>query len=223
MRYVALLDTETTSLSPDDGRCIEVAVCLYDVERASPAVCYASVIGPAGPNPAQSINGIDPGLLDSAPDAALVWGAVAKVTEPAGCFVAHRASFDAQWVPAAVTGSRPWVCSKTDIEWPGGRLGEHLVHLALSLGLGVSHAHRAMSDVDTLSRILTRVSEMGVPLADLFKRALRPKKRFVARVSFEKKDEAKRAGFLWDGQRREWWRMMPPEDAGKLPFEVRES
>lgn len=223
-RYVLLLDTETTGLpSEPSAKCIEVAVALYDLDNASVMMSYGSLIGPTVENPAESVNRIKPSMLSDAPDAISVWNAVARISESAGCFVAHRAEFDSLWVPRGVVGSRSWVCSKIDIDW-GGRRGDHLVHLALDLGLGVSHAHRAMSDVDILARCLTRASEMGMDLREMFRLALRPKKRFVARVPFEMNETIKKYGFMWSGlPRKEWYRFMPPEDAVKLPFYVVES
>ena len=55
-------------------------------------------------------------------------------------------------------------------------------------------------------------------LEPLFRRAMRPKVRVVAQVSFEQKDLAKAEGFFWDAARREWYRRMPAEDISKLPF-----
>lgn len=217
MKYVTLLDTETTSLSPETGRCIEVAVCLYDIKLATPIASFASLIGPGGDNPAQHVNGIKPELLAEAPSADIVWDQVKRFVVRADCLVAHRAEFDRKWCPDF---GKPWVCTKTDIAWIGDRRGDHLVQLALSLGLGVASAHRAMADVDTMARILTRCAEMGADLEAMFVKALRPKKRFVAIVSYDDRQIAKDQGFLWDEKRREWYRMMSPEDTGALGFKT---
>jgi DNA polymerase-3 subunit epsilon len=137
------------------------------------------------------------------------------------CVAAHRAEFDRKFVESAgVEIAGPWCCTKSDFEWPNDLRGESLVQLALGLGLGVSSAHRAMTDVDTMARVLTRVHEMGRSLPDMFRRACRPKKRFVALVSYDSRDIAKQAGFAWDDQRREWWKAMPPQDAEELTFRV---
>jgi DNA polymerase III subunit epsilon len=221
MRRVLLLDTETQGLSPEKHMVIEVAVMLYDLERACALQSYASLIRATGGNEAQRVNKIPADLLPVAPEARDVWTAVEDMRKLADCVAAHNAEFDRKFVEAAgAKVSGPWCCTKTDFEWPNDLRGDSLVQLALGLGLGVAIAHRAMADVDTMARVLTRVHELGHSLPALFRRAARPKKRFVAMVSYESKDLAKQHGFLWSAEKREWWRMMPPDDAEALSFRV---
>jgi len=220
---ILLLDTETTGMNPEVDRCIEVACCLYDTTTASPIVSYSSLIKHDA-NPAEPINRISVKSLLNAPDEWEVWPKVLNLAEKAECLVAHRASFDRLFVNEMLR-DRIWICSKSDILWPdlrGGTMaGDHLVHLSLFYGLGVVSAHRALTDVDIMVRIFTRVAELGFDLDKMLTSAMRPKERFVALVPYEKKDTAKKLGFLWDADRREWYRHMPPEDTPKLPFQVR--
>lgn len=215
MKYIAILDTETTSLQPPPiGKTIEVAVMLFDVKRAQPVSSFSSLLK-ADSNEAAHINGIPPEMLSEAADPNEVWRAVKWLIAPAEAIVAHRAEFDQQFVPDF---GKPFVCSKTDVQWVGDRRGDSLVQLALSMGLGVASAHRAMADVDTLSRILTRAAEMGMDLEVAMRRGMRPKVRAVAKVSYEQRDLARQAGFFWSQEKREWYRMMPQEDMAALPF-----
>ena len=218
-----ILDTETTGLDPERHTCIEVAVCLYDLSLAAPIMSYASLLRHDS-NEAEGINGISPELLVDAPTPDFVWGSVGQLSGGADVILAHRAEFDRGFVPSGVL-LQPWVCTKTDVRWPGRLRGESLVQLALALGLGVASAHRAMADVDTLARILTRVAERGCDLVALIKNAMRPKKLFYAQVTFDKRQLAKDHGFLWDESKhgKHWYRYMPPEDTHELPFSVFEA
>lgn len=217
IRYAAILDTETTSLEPPPiGKTIEVAVMLFDVRYAQPVASFASLIK-GDSNEAEPINGIPSGMLPEAHTSELVWRAVRWVIGPAQVIIAHRAEFDRQFVPDL---GKPWICSKTDIQW-GGRRGDSLVQLALGLGLGVASAHRAMADVDTLARILTRAAEKGYDLEAMLQRAMRPKQRFVSLAPFEEREVVKANGFLWNPNQKIWYRDMPAEDTGELPFKVR--
>lgn len=222
IRYVLLLDTETTHLDPPPvGKTIEVAVALFDVKHAQTVASFASLIR-GDSNEAQSINGIPAEMLPEANEADLVWRAVKWIGAKAQVILAHNADFDRQFTPEL---DRPWVDTESDIVWPnsnkGGR-GGSLAHLALSLGLGVASAHRAMVDVDTLARIFTRLAEKGHDLEALIRHGMRPKAMFHSLAPFEAKDQVKAEGFRWDPDRKIWWRKMAVEDAAKLPFKTRQ-
>ena len=244
---VLLVDTETSGLSYDEGaRVVEVAAALYDTKYASVIESFSALIA-HDKNEAEHVSGIPVGLLmEHGDEPGPVWDRLLRLSTEAECFCAHRAEFDQGFVAKSLGDlathgeasilenwdpSKPWVCTKSDIEWPNKLRGDSLVQLALGLGLGVASAHRAMADVDTMARCLTRAQEvMAVewakdpcgPMQDwlepLFRRAMRPKVRVVAQVSFEQKDLAKAEGFFWDAARREWYRRMPAEDISKLPF-----
>jgi DNA polymerase-3 subunit epsilon len=223
MKRILILDTETTGLDPTRDACIEVAAVLFDLEHASTIESYASLIR-ASANPAEAINAIPAALLDSAPPADDVWPRVEALARRADAIVAHRAEFDRGFVHASVRDSAPWVCSKFDLEWPKStRVGDGLVSLALSHGLGVANAHRAMTDCDTLARLFMRVHEMGVDLPRMIARGMRPKVRVVALVSYDDRDKAKSAGFSWDPSRKEWARTIFQDEIASLPFRVREA
>lgn len=220
MRRALLLDTETQGLDPERHLVIEVAVMLYDLQLACPLESYASLIR-ADSNEAASINKIPAVALSEANDPREVWHAILDMRALADCVAAHNAEFDRRFVEAACVGfPGPWCCTKTDFNWPRDLRGDSLVQLALGLGLGVASAHRAMADVDTTARVLTRLHEMGHSLPALFRCAARPKRRFAAMISYEDRDLAKKAGFMWDEKKREWWRNMPPEDVEALTFRV---
>jgi DNA polymerase-3 subunit epsilon len=222
MRRALLIDTETTGLNPEVDKVIEVGACLYDLELGCPIESYAALLRyESNSNAAEHVNRIPVAALDGAREARLVWQQLEMIGIAADVVAAHRASFDQPFVESSgFIQGRTWVCTKTDFDWPGVGRGDHLVHLALAYGLGVASAHRAAADVDMMARILTRIHELGHSLPELFKRAARPKKRFVAMVSYEMRQTAKDAGFLWSPETKEWVRQMPSEDAEALPFRV---
>lgn len=229
---VLLVDTETTGLDPAKDRVIEVAAMLFETQCASAIESFACLIKHDS-NAAESINRIPVSLLQEhglSPED--VWRRFVQLAEDAECLIAHRSDFDRAFVVRAIgdvqalepgycdgwSPDQPWVCSKTSLRWPGGRKGDHLAHLALSLGLGVASAHRAATDVDTIARCLARAAELGMDLEAEIRRGMRPTVRVVALVSYEQRDIAKQAGFLWDDKRREWYRAMLEEDIAALSF-----
>jgi DNA polymerase III subunit epsilon len=225
VRRALILDTETTGVDPSVDSVIEVAACLYDLEIGCAIESYASLVRAPGGNPAERINGVPAAALAEANHPIEVWRRVVELSLRADVVVAHNAEFDRSFVRAAGIASlaeRTWCCTRADFLWEGGGEGggRKLVEIVLAYGLGVASAHRALADVDMMSRLFTRVKELGTDLPALFRRAVRPKRRFVAMVSFEMKHLAKEAGFSWSPERREWHREMPPEDVEHLSFRV---
>jgi DNA polymerase III subunit epsilon len=224
MRRALLLDTETTGLDPATDRVIEVGACLYDLEIGCPIESYASLMR-ADSNQSERANRIPPSALAEARHAMDVWRRVAELAAGADVVAAHNAEFDRSFVRAAGVPSvadRVWVCTMDDFAWDGG--SKKLVEIALGYGLGVASAHRALTDVDTMARIFTRVKELGFSLPDLFRRAARPKALFYALVSYDRRQVAKDHGFRWDEAKhgKNWFRHMVPEDTRELPFQVRQ-
>lgn len=220
IRYALLLDTETSGLNPEKDVTIEVAVTLFDVKFAQPVASYASLIS-GDRNEARDVNGIPPEMLPEAYEEEVVWRAVRWLGSRAQVIIAHHAEFDRKFCPDL---GKNWICSEEDIQWPGsqkGGRGGSLSQLALRLGLGVSSAHRASVDVDTLSRILTRLAKEGNDLQAMLVYAMRPKGEFHSLAPFEQKDVVKGEGFRWDPDKKIWWRRMAIEDAAKLPFRAR--
>lgn len=220
-----IFDVETNGLDPVKDQVIEVAGTLFSVKHCSTVAAFSFCMRADG-NAAESINGIPAELIKERGLAqADGWYRVKAWMEKADAIVAHNAQFDRGFCPMNMQDVRPWICSQDDIEWPRPASSGSLVAQLLSHGLGVSHAHRALVDTMNIARLFERAAELGSPTADLIEKAMRPKKRYVAVVSYETNALAKTAGFRWDPERKQWWRKLVAEDvAGKqYPFQVREA
>lgn len=221
MQRCLIVDCETTGLDPEKDTAIEVGAILYDLRAATVLASFSSLIR-ASANPVENINRIPPAALLEAPEPATVWARVGALAEQADVILAHNADFDRSFCPPALPTLRPWVCSKSDLQWPKQTRPEpSLVALALEHDLGVAVAHRALADCDLLARLLTRSHELGADLQALLARGLRPKGEFVAQVSYDERDKAKAAGFRWEPATKRWVRRMAIEDAAALPFPTR--
>jgi DNA polymerase-3 subunit epsilon len=223
LRTALILDTETTGLDPKTDSCIEVGCILYDLEQAAPIASFASLIR-CDRNPAWEVNRITINALDIAPDAGDVWLRAYEFASRADIIMAHRAEFDRGFVSPQVRDAKPWVCTKFHVDWPHGKPGDPLTFLALAHGVGIVNAHRAMSDCDTLSRLLSRVHEMTqteedpVPLVSLMQLAMRPRVKVQALVSYDDREKAKAAGFAWEASDKRWVREVAEQDAASFPF-----
>lgn len=218
---ILILDTETDG-TDEGSQCIEVACALYSVKHAAVEQSFASLMH-ATSNAAFKHNRIPVELLNAAPSRADAWGQAQTLAYFADAIVAYNVEFDRRFVPPSTTGSRPWICAMEDVQWPEAPSPiMKLTEVALAHGLAVIEAHRAMSDVTTLARLLTRCAELGHDIGSMLERGLRPKATFQALVSYDERQKAKDAGFRWEQGERRWVRRMALEDAAALPFPTRQ-
>lgn len=229
---VLIIDTETTDLDPSKGRLIEIGAILYSVKHQI-TVQQASTLIPAASNPAEKFNRIPlaPLLEMSTEVSRRGIASIEDMARNAELVVAHNADFDRQWFEDSVkrevtlpklvdSCGKPlhWVCTCYDFEWPKQtRPGQSLVDLALAHGIGVYNNHRALTDCQLIASLFDVMED----LQGMFDKALRPKARYIAKVSYEEKELAKQAGFKWVKTSKTWERYMAVEDTQNLPFSVR--
>jgi DNA polymerase III subunit epsilon len=218
---VLVLDTETSGISADTHDVIEIAVCLLDTVTAQPISTYADVIY-GTENAAAHINRIPTALLSHGLPSERVWTNIASMIERADCILAHNAPFDRRFVEKNLDSiSIPWIDSQRQIDWPETGDNQKLATVAIAHGVPIIGAHRALTDVDILVRLLQRVHERGVDLTKLLMSSMTPKPLFAALVSYAEKDLAKTASFSWNADAKRWERRMSAEDAKKLPFKTK--
>jgi DNA polymerase-3 subunit epsilon len=217
-----LLDTETSGLNPATDHVIEVAATIFNLEFNAPETIFSSLCF-SETNTAEAINQIPAELLAKAPPAEAVWAHVMKMASLCDVVIAHNAEFDRSFSPPDMQ-ALTWICSLYDIEWPKGKAGSNLVATALAHGVPVHSAHRAFADVDVMSRLFTRVGEMGADWETMFRRAMRPKKLFYSLASYDDRAIVKAHGFMWDPSRfgKNWAKRMAVDDVAALPFPVKQ-
>jgi len=219
MTTIAILDTETTGIDHATDTAIEVGLVTMSLEPLAITACYSSLIR-CDRNPAESVNRIPADLLAIAPSANEVWDEVLRRTADCNVILAHNAEFDRGFCPEPLRAKR-WICTMDDLAWPRGAGSKSLVALALAHGVGVSTAHRALTDCLLIAHTLERLPELGVVDVKAFlRRGLRPKAKFRALVSYETNSLAKAAGFRWEPNARMWTRTMAVEDVAGLPFKA---
>jgi DNA polymerase III subunit epsilon len=219
-----IIDTETNGLE-DTAEVIEVGAILYSVENQC-VLQEMSTLLPAATNAAEPINRIKVQALDeimSTRSVSFALELLFVMSKAADVYVAHNAEFDSKkmfgdtrFLPLA---SLPWLCTMSDFKWPlATREQGSLINIALDHGIGVASAHRALTDCRLIASLFDRMAD----LQGMFEVAMRPKGLFQAIVPFERKDEAKAAGFKWNGADKTWTRQMAIEDAAALGFPVRQ-
>jgi DNA polymerase-3 subunit epsilon len=224
IKRALIIDTETSGLE-ETSAVIEVGAVLYSVENQCVLQELATLL-PSLVNPAEPINRIKTTALREIEETRSVSFAqelLFAMSKAADVFVAHNAEFDSKrlfgdsrFLPLA---SLPWVCTMSDFKWPlATREQGSLTNLALDHGIGVSSAHRALTDCRLIASLFDRMTD----LQSMFAVAMRPKALFVGMQPFDDNQLAKDAGFKWDRLvPKKWSRMMAIEDATLLSFPVR--
>ena len=218
---VLVLDTETTGLSHQADKVIELAMLVVQVDLASglpwgPVALFEGFEDPGMPIPAvaREVTGISDEMVKGhrLDDAAVV-----AMVEGADLIVAHNAGFDRPFVEARfpVFASKPWACSFMDIDWKAAGAGSSKLS-ALANDQGWFYdAHRALVDCHALLQVLTRplVTTGSTGLRRLIDAAASSSYKLRATgAPFEAKDLLKARGYRWDAEGRVWFCSLPSEE-----------
>lgn len=217
------LDCETTGLLPTEHKLIEIGIVLWSTTLATVIEQWSTLVH-ADSNEAESINHIPVAALADAYESKMLLPAMSRLMGRADVVLAHRAEFDRGFVEATWPGladKRPWACTKYDVDFPLSKSGDSLVQVAISHGVPVVEAHRALTDCVLLRRIFERCVELGHDVDAMLAKAMRPRALYLAHVSYDDREKAKLAGFGWDGATKRWTKRIAIEDAGQdLGFKI---
>lgn len=213
-----VLDTETTGLSHQADKIIELAMLLVQVDANTglpfgPVEIFEGFEDPGMPIPetAKEVTGISDEMVRGQ---RLDGAQVAAFVERADLVVAHNAGFDRPFVEARfpVFADKAWACSFADIDWKAAGAGSaKLGALALDQGWFYD-AHRAQVDCHALLQVLSQPLGQGddpkrpTGLGRLLGIAAGTSFKLRATGSpFESKDALKARGYRWDGEAKVWY------------------
>lgn len=219
---VLVLDTETTGLSHQVDKIIELALLMVSVDSATglpfgPVDLYEGFEDPGMPIPAvaKEVTGITDEMVRGM---RLDDEAVAQMLAKADLIVAHNAGFDRPFVEARFPAfaDKAWGCSFKDIDWKSaGASSLKLGALAADQGW-FFEAHRAQVDCHALLQVLAcPAGASGVTgLGHLMAAASRPSFKLSANgAPFESKDALKGRGYRWDAEAKVWGCALASEQA----------
>lgn len=211
-----IIDVETSGIDPLKDKVVEVGAILYNVNCRATLTQVSYVTPNVSFNECENINRIPKSSVDYVgTDFEIAHSLGKELYRRADYMVAHNAEFDKSFLPEF--SAKPWLCTCFDFKWPqASRDGGSLISLALDHGIGVSSAHRALTDCQLIAALFDRMEN----LPEMIAHAARPKGIFQAKVSFDQKDLAKDAGFKWNPDTKQWLRRMAVADAQELSFPV---
>ncbi len=221
---ICLLDVETTGINPTTNEVIELGCILFSLSHNCVLQQVSTLVPIEGNNTARSINGISRNAANSIGMLGAFEGVFEELFIGADALVAHNAFFDRSFTPEWLRAiNDTWIDTRS-VTWPrANRQGCNLVELALCYDIPVWSNHRALKDCQLLAHIVERE-----PMAaQLLAKELGPKVWATWRSTPDDKQGqqmVKAAGFRWNRPEcpasRVWSRLMHPDDATGLGFEV---
>ena len=217
-----ILDTETTGLSSEADRVIELGMLLFEFDPVTGVVhrlveSFDQLEDPGMPIPPAStqVHHITDEMVKGL---RIDDGEVARLLQGVSVVIAHNAGFDRPFVeqrwPQFET--LQWACSLRDIDWQAEGFGSaKLEYLLYTQGL-FYEAHRAETDCRALLELLSRVlpNSQKTALLAMLETLNQPQTRVYALNSpFETKDSLKLRGYRWDGEMRCWHRTLSGPEA----------
>lgn len=205
------LDFETTGLSPEKDRVIEIGMVLWDTDSHNMIRTCGELVRSDVKITAEitAINGITEASVEKygiPQDEALT--IVKDGIYGADAVCAHNGTnFDKQfyfhwlkrnnWLVSEHFANDLWIDTCVDLPQPLGKL----IYAAADRGFVNPFPHRAVTDVLTMLRILD-----GYDVVEVARRARIPNVTVQALVSYDNRELARVRGYHWKGETRQWLR-----------------
>ncbi len=217
-----ILDTETTGLSSEVDRVIELGMLLFEFNPVTGEVfriveAFDQLEDPGRPIPPETTR-VHHITDDMVRGQRIDDNEVERILQGVSVVIAHNASFDRPFVEQRwpLFESLQWACSLRDIDWKAEGYGSaKLEYLLYTEGL-FYEAHRAENDCRALLELLSRVlpNSQKPALLSLLETLNQPQLRVFAIGSpFETKGLLKDRGYRWDGERRCWHKTLTGSSA----------
>ncbi len=220
----AIVDTETTGLSHENDKVIELGIVLFEFDREGKIYhvmeSYQGFQDPEEPLSEEviKITGITDDMVNGQSfDIPQIEGMIDRCA----LIIAHNARFDRPFCEgiSGLFSEKHWACSMTNIDWTDVGIGARkLDYIAYQFGFYFD-AHRATVDCEAtlhiLSKTLPETNELA--LAVLLKNArVEILRVWAVNSPFETKDVLKDRGYRWgsgdDGFPKAWYIDIPSQE-----------
>lgn len=208
MTLILGVDVETTGLDSAKDEVIELGYALWDWNKRKPIVCGSFLIQPSAPltEEIKLVTGIDDGDFNFQNEFRLSWEKFLQVEKYADYLMAHNATFDRSFVEKSLSSldMRPvdkiWIDTLVDIDFDKQKSKyKNLTYLSATHGFVNPFPHRALFDVLSMLKVASNYD-----LGPMVLSAASPLILVNALVDFNGRDEAKKAGFIWNPVDKKW-------------------
>jgi DNA polymerase-3 subunit epsilon len=217
-----VLDTETTGLSSETDRVLELGMLLFEFDPTTGLIyrvleVFDELEDPGFPIP--PANTAIHHITDAMVQGRRIDDAkVERLLQGVSVVIAHNAGFDRPFVEQrwpAFEGML-WACSIRDIDWQAEGFGSAKLEYLLQTQGIFYEAHRAETDCWALLELLhhSLPQSQQPALLSLLETLNQPQLKLSALGSpFETKDLLKQRGYRWSGEQRCWSRLLSGEQA----------
>lgn len=215
-----VLDTETTGLSSQQDRVIELGMLLFEFDPVSGVVhrvleVFDELEDPGFPIP-PAVTAIHHITDEMVQGRRIDDQRVERLLRDVQVVIAHNAAFDRPFVEGRwpIFEQLAWACSVKDVPWKEEGFGSaKLEYLLQTQGL-FYEAHRAETDCHALLELLSRrlpQRQQPVLLSLLETLNQAQFKLYALGSPFESKDLLKQRGYRWSPELRCWTRLLASE------------
>jgi DNA polymerase-3 subunit epsilon len=217
------LDLETTGLDPEQDEIIEIGAVVWDTEQKKPLRMMSELVRSTKTVSAEitAITGItNEDLTHCGQEPQKAISQLLELAQGCQYIVAHNGrEFDRRFLEKSLLqiGSRlelPWIDTLFDVPYSDNISSRKLVHLCAEHGFLNPFSHRAVFDVMSMLMILNQYD-----FAEVERYYKSPALKLVARVGYDDREKAKKAGFRWDPVGRIWFRQIKECQMSQLNFE----
>jgi DNA polymerase-3 subunit epsilon len=228
------LDFETTGLDVKNDRVIEIGAALFDTDRGVPLSIQSQFVSiPKDIKLSQEIVALtgvtDEDLVSYGVDPCEAFSRLVSLINEADAVLAHNGKnydfplmvheLNRHGMGSLLKPDILFVDSQYDVPYPKHIQTRKLEYLASEHGFLNPFAHRALFDVLTMIKVVSKYSwDEVLSMAhqkDILLRAV---------VSFDDKDKAKARGYQWDGDRRFWLKKVKENqvlvETKEAPFKI---
>ncbi|NTS77300.1 3'-5' exonuclease [Catenovulum sp. SM1970] len=222
--YVLGLDLETTGLDIKTNRIIEIGAVVWDTE-SNTAVTLSNELINISPEKLTpniiDLTGIkDNQLQQFGVNEKLALQNLVSLAKQCVYVVAHNGNnFDKPVLTRALKRhglslDKPWIDTVHDIPYPGTIKTRKLSYLAAEHHYLNTMPHRAVFDVLTMLNICSHYN-----WSEILKTAATPTYKVIAKVSYDDRHKAKKAGFRWDKASSSWVKNIKKDVLDSADFE----